>query len=73
MKLNTVSVIEEVSNSILKLASFKDDDEGNKEAEKLFWECALENGAKKHTKAVLLEDGYFVVGTYKLFLTHSTN
>ena len=73
--LNTVNVIEmnveSSSTSVLGLAAFPDDPEGNAAAEVRFTRLALDNGAKVANVDSHLEDGYFETGTYWLGLVHS--
>lgn len=74
MKVNSVNVIEYVTDSVTAVYSFMDDAEGNKEAEELFSRCAKENGAEdKDLKDYALEDGMYENGPYQVFLTHSCN
>ena len=78
MKLNTVNVIELVSDfefpGITGLMSFSDDQPGNRAAEKQFRKLALENGARERDLESYIEDGYYTNGTrYVLLIIHSTN
>ena len=75
MQLNTVNVIEFGNHSptdILSLASFSDDEIGNREAEDLFYKKMLENAGAESDVTAALDDGYFCDGTYTLLITHST-
>jgi len=70
-KINTVNVIEMVDDDLLGITSFTDDEDGNKEAEARFHQCAIEHGCSDEDVESFIEDGYFEQGTYQLFLTHS--
>jgi hypothetical protein len=73
MKVNTVNVIEYVTDSVIAVHSFLDNPEGNKEAEDVFSRCAKENGAEdSDLKDYALEDGMYENGGYQVFLTHSS-
>jgi hypothetical protein len=73
MKLQTVNVIEYKNDSILSVQSFTDNEEGNKEAEKVFEGIMRErNGVADEDVAISLEDGWYEEGDYQLFLTHSS-
>lgn len=74
MKLNTVNVIEYFNNTIQQIASFEDNESGNKLAEHLFKQIANENSFNNDEIEIGLDNGY--VGSkyfdYQLFLTHSS-
>lgn len=67
---NTVNVVEVIDENI-SITSFKENDEGNDSAERLFAHMAKENGAKAQNLISHIEDGIFETGTYKVLLIHS--
>ena len=69
-KENTINVIEIIDEDI-SITSFKDNDEGNNNAECLFYSMAKENGANAECLFIYLEDGSYENGTYKVLLIHS--
>jgi len=80
MRLQTVNVIEyDIDNSsIIGITSFSDDDDGNREAEKFFLTVIKENSGTESDREVaeteneyFLEEGYFQMGSYQTFITHS--
>lgn len=71
MKLKTVNIIEITNGNLQNIESFSDDDDGNKEAEKLFTAKALENGANSDDIDSYLDDGIFSEDAYELLITHS--
>ena len=71
MKLYTVNIIEMNNNDLVGHQSFTHDDEGIKEAEKIFKDEALAKGATEEEIESFLDDGYYESSHYQLFLTHS--
>lgn len=71
--MKTINVIEyNDDNGIISVRSFLDDANGNKEAEKIFTACAIENGAKSENIQAHIEDGYFrKMDGYEVYLAHS--
>jgi hypothetical protein len=74
MKLHTVNVVEVINNSPYQLISFKDNPEGNKQAEKLFAQMIKENGAEKDNIDFYIEEGSYDHSNneYGCYLIHST-
>ena len=71
--MNTVNVIEIIDGNIKGLNAFADNKIGNKKAEKLFAKKFVENGGYKNVvPRCQIEDGYYELGGYELFLIHST-
>lgn len=71
-KINTVSVIEILNGIVDNIVSFKDNHLGNKEAEKLFEQKALENGMQKEFLEDCLDKGGFDdQNGYDLIICHS--
>jgi hypothetical protein len=68
-----VNVVEYVDGTLSSIHSWKDDPEGNKEAEEFFTICAKANDFDDDDIEVGLEDGYIesVTTDHKLFLIHS--
>lgn len=73
MKVHTVNVIEMIDNGLRRITSFTDDKDGNIEAEELFTQIALENGAESEDMESHLDDGFFEKGYYILIISHSFN
>ena len=70
---NTVNVIEERDGVVERLWSWEDDEEGSKEAERVFSGILNENpGMSEDDIDACLEDGSFEEGNYRLLLVHST-
>ena len=70
-KIKTVNVVEYADDDLLGIASFEESEEGNKEAEARFRQCAIENGCSEDEVDSFIEEGYFEQGTYQIFLSHS--
>jgi hypothetical protein len=72
--MNTVNVIEMVTDTmqINLLKAFPDDENGNKEAEALFKQLALKNGAEEWDLDPAIDDGYFEMVSYYLCIVHSS-
>ncbi len=70
--VNTVNVIEWISDTIQSIRSFTDTPEGREEAEALFAECAKENGFTDSDVEYGLEEGVLERdgGEYRLFIAH---
>ena len=65
--MEVLNVIEVINNKVIKVKSFIIDDNKGKhpkvtEAEKLFTEMALENGAREDEIETHIEDGYYEGG-----------
>ena len=73
-ELNTVNVIEMDGDTVLGLASYQDNEEGNRLAEIRFHDLAMANIKNLVEEDVesYIEDGMAESGTYKLLLVHST-
>ena len=69
--LSTVNVIEMIDDSIVGMASYADNKEGNALAEKRFTDLIVENGCEE-TLDDNLENGCCEDGTWKVLLVHST-
>jgi hypothetical protein len=72
MRIQTVNVIQYDSEGMQGIFSFSDDEEGNKEAEKLFRELAKENNLPDDSIECGIEDGILEMNDYKLYLVHSS-
>jgi hypothetical protein len=72
MKVATVNVIEVVDDSVIGVKSYKDNEKGNKQAEKRFIAVAKENGCTDEEMDACLEDGYYSNGNYYVSITHSS-
>ena len=71
--LNTVNLSEYADGKIIGIRSFSDNDEGNKEAEEIFKEIMVEiDDVTDEEIANCIEDGYYEISDYQLFLTHSS-
>lgn len=72
-KLSTVNVIEMSDSTVLQMASWADNEAGNKAAEKLFVELLkTHEDADDETIEAYLEEGTYEFGHLKLLLVHST-
>ncbi len=75
MKLNTVNVIEMVHDDIINIQSFTDDEEGNRQAEKLFELLVKKHESNDVTESnmdVYLEEGVFDDDCgYQIVIVHS--
>lgn len=71
-EISTVNVLECVDGSPIGIRSFTDNDDGNKDAERVFEEFALQNGAKKKDLDDYLDDGVYEASNYSVFLIHSS-
>ena len=72
MKLITVNVIETIDSIPKQILSFKEDTEGNTEAEALFTTMAKENSAMDADMNTYLEEGIYTSGNYNVCLIHSS-
>ena len=57
MKINTVSILETIDGEPRKLASFNDNEEGNKAAENLFKKICAENSVPESDIPICIENG----------------
>jgi hypothetical protein len=72
MKVDTVNIIEYKDDSVSKITSFSEDEEGNKEAEALFKTVAKDTmGATEADAEACLDDGWYEQGTAQVFISHS--
>ena len=71
MILTTVNVLEIIDLVPHQIISFKDDATGNKEAEKMFTQIAKENDANDVDMKMHLDNGFYTIGDYGVYLIHS--
>ena len=71
--LQTVNVVLYKNDSIDRIKSYPQSDEGNQEAEKIFGELVMKNdeSVTPEELEIFIEDGYYEQGFIQIFLIHS--
>ncbi|MFA5311707.1 MAG: hypothetical protein WC375_00145 [Methanomassiliicoccales archaeon] len=71
--ISTVNVIQLIGETDITVRSFPDTPEGNASAEEAFKGCMKENDdISDEDIPSYIEDGYWSIGTYQIFLVHSS-
>jgi hypothetical protein len=73
-KVNTVNVIEYITDCVSQFVSFDDTPAGTARAEQLFSQLVKENDSDttNHEVTEMLSDGWYEAGEYQLFIKHSS-
>lgn len=73
MKISTVNVIEYIDDAVSSIRSYKDDADGNSEAEDMYRAIIIEHDpdVTESDIELFIEDGYYEQGNYQVFLAHS--
>lgn len=71
--ISTVNVVQLCGETDMTIRAFPDTPEGNAKAEEIFKACMMENGDVTEADVPsYIEDGYWSIGTYQIFLVHSS-
>lgn len=71
MKIKTINVVQLEGGCLQSIISFVDNQEGERQAIKLFKEIAFENGARKKDLDELSGEGRYESDDYELVLVYS--
>ena len=73
-QISSVNIVTYVNDSVQGVTSFKDNEEGNKEAERLFTNLIKENYSETTEEDIeaSIDNGYFEEDNWQVFIVHSS-